>query len=304
MLFIIPFLIILLLEIIIDPYNYIRKEPNNKKQALKKDISYKTNYPLFKLIAFDRNPTPVIILGDSRAEKLNSQYFEDLETDKTSNLAYGGGDLPELIKTFWYAAKTTKLKKVYIGIDFEMYNQFINTDRVSDAISTKSSIASYLLSKSCFKATWFLSEALFLHKKVEIGKPTETPQQFWQSQINKLKSTYFKHYAYPETYLKDLKKITTYCSNNSIELIYFIPPTHLDLQNKTKELHLTDKEIQFVKDISTLGNLYNFNYPNDITKNRNNFSDPFHCNDSISKIIVKEIVTGNVHYSKFSKVNI
>ena len=71
----IPCIIYLLLIVVIDPYNYFPATENIVNSALKKEISYKYNYRLYKLLEFEKHPTSVIILGDSRANNLNDNVI-------------------------------------------------------------------------------------------------------------------------------------------------------------------------------------------------------------------------------------
>jgi len=60
-------------------------------------------------------------------------------------------------------------------------------------------------------------------------------------------------------------------------------------------------EKKFKEDLKKLGDVYDFNYPNEITKERNNFSDPFHFRDEVAKTIVEELFKDKRTISIFSK---
>ena len=76
---------------------------------------------------------------------------------------------------------------------------------------------------------------------------------------------------------------------------------HIDLQQKANEFNLVSEEIRFRTDLTKLGLIYDFDYPNELTKNSKNFKDPFHINDSIGEIIIKEIISGNINYARTIK---
>lgn len=297
LLFVTPLLVYVLLALYIDPYNVIFKENNKKIIQLEHSIPYKLNYPLYKLQQYSDNPLDVILLGDSRTDNLNTATFVNLTNLGTANLAYGSGSLDEVIKTFWYATTKHAFKEVYIGVNFNIYNADNNMNRVDDAIILKESPISYLFSQYCFKSTFLIIQSLLTNRQVDLEKPNFNKSGFWKYQLQTSASNFYRNYKYPKQYFKQLKEISNYCVNNKIKLVFFCPPTHLDLQLKVKEFGLVKEEQTFKKDIAALGVFYDFDYPNEITTNRDNFKDPFHYNDSIANLVIKEIVTGNIKFA-------
>jgi len=171
LLFSTPVMIYIMLVIYIDPFNVIRIESNKTFTELKTHISEKVNYPLYKLQRFSVNPTEIILLGDSRTDKLKTKVFDSITKRSSTNLAYGGGTLPEIIKSFWYATKVSELEQVYIGINFNLYNADNAMDRVTEAIDLKRSPISYLLSQSSFKSTSLIIKSIIIGNTGNIEKP-------------------------------------------------------------------------------------------------------------------------------------
>jgi hypothetical protein len=290
--FSIPFLIYLLLACWIDPYNIIHNEKNPKLIELKSKISYELNRPLYKLQIYKNHPTDVILLGDSRTELLHSSSFEDLLHLKTTNLAYGGGTLPEIIDTFWYITKIHDVRQVYIGLNFNLFNEHNNFNRVKEATELIESPISYLFSQYCMKSVYLIIRSFITQKDVNLGIVNVNKEELWKLLLERVSKSY-RYYKFPESYEKSLTEISNYCRKSNIKLVFFIPPSHTDLQQKVKEFNLEDEEKLFVAFLTKLAKTYNFSYPNEMTRNYNNFSDPFHFIDSISKIVIKEIVTKN-----------
>ncbi len=288
-------LIYLIPAIYVDPYNIIHKEKNPTLIRLKSQISYKLNRPLYKLQKYSEQPTDLILLGDSRTDLLKSSTFEKLTGLKSTNLAYGGGSLLEIIETFWYITKIHDIKQVYIGINFKLYNEYNKIDRVTEAIMLKGSPLAYLFSEYCYKSFFLITKSIITRKDINIGVPSLSKEEFWKFQIDSSAANDYRFYKYPKSYQKSLIEISSYCKANNIKLVFFIPPTHIDLQQKLKEFKLETDEKIFKTFLANLGTTYDFDYPNDITRNYNNFTDPYHYNDSISEIIIKSIVTSKKH---------
>jgi len=302
LLFSIPLLAYLALALFIDPYNIIHKENNARLAELKSMISYRLNYPLYDLQQFSESPTDIVLLGDSRTAKLKSSTIESLTQMGTTNLAYGGGRLPEIIETFWYITNIHAVKQVYIGINFNLYNYYMNRNRVPEAIELKNSPFSYLLSKYCFKSLYLILKSCITNKVDNPERPKETKNEFWEYQLEYFPPFFYRDYRYPASYLQGLKKIADYCKSEGIRLVFFIPPTHLDLQQKVYDFKLEQEQNRFKSDLATIGTLYDFDYPNEITQDKDNFLDPFHFNDLIADIVAREIVTGNLKYARQNNI--
>ena len=129
-------------------------------------------------------------------------------------------------------------------------------------------------------------------------RPGLNKNEFWSYQLEISARNYFREYKYPDKFYEQLAEISDYCHKNNITLIFFIPPTHVDLQETVQEFDLEEIESKFKRDISGLETRYDFDYPNAVTINHSNFTDPFHCNDSIGQIVIGEITTGNVQLAK------
>ena len=111
LIFCIPFCAYLGIILLIDPYNYFNISRFTSKE--KKGITNSLNYCFWKAIEFKNNPSQNIIIGDSRADNIDVDRIYRLTGESYFNFGYGGGSLPEMIKTFWYSVKITKLKRVY-----------------------------------------------------------------------------------------------------------------------------------------------------------------------------------------------
>ena len=91
-----------------------------------------------------------------------------------------------------------------------------------------------------------------------------------------------------------------YCDANSIKLAFVLSPTHIDLQKKIHEFNLDEAYSKFKHDIELFGDVYDFNYPNEITNDKNNFGDPYHHKPAISRIVADEISGSGMKYAKFT----
>ena len=128
-----PFIILALIIARVDPYNYFSYDPQQTEN--RKKIARKVNGALWKLVEYNRDPKPNILLGDSRMGRLKNEDISKITGEEYYNLSYEGATLPEMITTFWYTAETLNLKNVYFGISFNHFNMHNDSkDRVTSAL--------------------------------------------------------------------------------------------------------------------------------------------------------------------------
>jgi hypothetical protein len=272
---------------------------NAEKSNSRSTIAYKINYPLFKLVEFDAEPTNAVIFGDSRSNKLDPNYFSFLLNDKVTNLSFGGGTLPEIIDAFWQISQAAKLNHVFIGVNFNLFSSNNNLNRVAEAVKIKNSYLVYLTCRYTMKATYYICKSALSGKSIEIEQPPFSKEDFWNYQLEVAAANFYRSYNYPQEFVEELEKISEYCRKNSINLTFFIPPTHIDLQERIAHYDLIMEEIRFKKALRSLGDLCDFDYPNELTEDKSNFIDPFHCVDSIARLVVFDIVSGKETISKY-----
>ena len=286
--FTLPFLLWLLIVILIDPYNYFSNSMIIDN-SLKMETSFKLNRPLYQLLDFKNHPTTNILLGDSRTNNLKVEIFKKYSNQEFTNLAYGGGSLPEIINTFWLVAKKHNLSNVYIGLNLTFYNNYRSRDRVIEAEEIMRNFFSYAFSVYTFRSTYLIVETIITGNHLKLGVPDISKEEFWKRQLDVSAKDDYGLYEYPINYGKDLNEISKYCSQHGIHLVFFIPPTHIDLQKKVKEYNLQAYELRFKNDLKKMGDVYDFDFPSNITADTGNFNDPYHFSPSIGEIIVKDL---------------
>lgn len=281
-----PFVLYMVVILLVDPYNFFNVShvmPNE----LKKPVSH-LNYPLWKMIEYRRQPVPNVLLGDSRMNAISTETVRRITGQNYYNFAYGGASLEEMIRTFWFADSHARLRNVYFGISFYVYNQSANGDRTDDYRRINKHPLLYFVSPSVVEGTWY-DILRCLGGEVEIGLPDMSPERFWEYQLQTTASERFRRYQYPNKYREELARIATHCRTNGIRLVFVIFPTHTDLQQLVRDFHLASQESRFLHDVAQLAPTLDYNFPNDITIDRSNFKDPFHFRKELMKLLVEDI---------------
>jgi hypothetical protein len=279
--FLIPFPLYLGIVMLIDPYNYLNVSHLISPET-KLATSAKFNPQLWKLIEFKHIKADIIIFGDSRSAQVNAEHLKQTTGFNFYNFSYAGGTLIDMIETFWYAAEKQNLKEAYFGINFNLYNDFERNNGVEQARSIMKNIFSYSFSKVVFKSMIQNIKKQYFVKDYTIGEPDMNREEFWSYQLHSMGIRFYQKYKHPDQYLDQLSEISDYCKKNNIKLVFFMPPTHVDLQKRIADFKLEKDYDRFISDISTLGKFYNLDVASKYTQNRNNFNDPFHpVNDSL-----------------------
>lgn len=276
--FLLPLIVFIGVVVLADPYNYYRAEsfiPLEVKLA----TSYKFHYPLWKCIEYKRKPVANILLGDSRTDALGSEGAWRLTGEKWYNFAYGGATVPEIVETFWYANSLTKLKKVYIGLNFNQMNAYKRMNRVTEARNIIDQPLLYPFNKTVTKAFFYNIYYGITGGDPKIGVPEMEPDSFWNFQLKSSAENYYAAFKYGSEFIDDLRKIADHCKKSGIELVIFIPPTHTDLQQRIADYGLTSENERWLRELQLFAHVINLDVPNEFTSVRENFKDPFHTKD-------------------------
>ena len=84
-------------------------------------------------------------------------------------------------------------------------------------------------------------------------------------------------------------------------MIFWIPPTHIEFQQRKVDFGLEKFDQQFVSDLQSLGDLYDFDFNSDITRNKEDYHDPMHFSHKIGEIVYHEIFFNSPQYSRFTE---
>jgi hypothetical protein len=245
---------------------------------------------LWKTIQFRRHPVDNILLGDSRMGLLDPRVAERVGSPSYFNYAYAGGTLPEAIDTFWLAARTTRLKSVIWGLNFNVYNE--TQSKINRFDNTREILrfpVKYFFNPTMMRLGYYSLEEQVFGVRTPLGKPDLDRKAFWADRLGPGAQEYYARYTYPVRLAQDLREIAKYCKDNNINLTFVAFPTHVDFQNKIHEYHLDHQYESYQSDLKALGTVMDFDYPNALTKDETNFNDPTHLTAEAEDRVAQEI---------------
>jgi hypothetical protein len=289
-LFLAPILALVVLPVYyVDPFGVFAK-PSVIPDPIRSHYAQQVNQVFWKLPAYDRHPAANILLGDSEMAQLPVQALQTVASQQYSNLAYGGGTLRESVSTFWFASRRVKLQKVLFGISFMEYNPY-PLDRVRQAEEITRHPALYFSNPDVLETTAYdISDAVF-HRPINL-MPQVNKAAFWASQLEYLTKRY-KRNGRPQNLKDEIRKIADYCRHSNVSIAFVIPPQHLDAQRRIRDLGVEDEYQQFKNDLISMGAVYDCDINSNLTRDANNYADPFHLTGNAAIDFAEDLGSGN-----------
>tara|TARA_B110000908_G_C10221489_1_gene435594 strand:- start:916 stop:1842 length:927 start_codon:yes stop_codon:yes gene_type:complete len=292
--FMLPILAWITIVVIVDPFNYFNISQKISEKA-KLESAQKLNSLLYNVIDFKNSPSPHIIIGDSRIRKLPTDRIKELSGDDYHTLHANAAKLNEIIDLFWVADAYSELENVILGVNFNLYNEYAYSDRVTDAKELIKNPLIYIFNLDVLETVYLAVKNEFFGIK---KKEKRNGKLFWEYTINTVASNHYSKWKKPENTLKRLKELSDYCKQKNINLTLLIVPHHKEFHDQLIKYDLSKAEINFKNKIKEIGKVIDYDFPNRITNCKDCFGDPLHATDSISKVIIEDLFSDTLIIGK------
>jgi hypothetical protein len=296
-LFSVPFWIYGTFIYLTDPFRFLGAPPFISNQV-KMRTAFPLNYCLWDLPDFSRHPAPNLMLGDSRMDRLRPDRIKELTGADYYNLAFGGATIREIVESFWFASRHAALKHVKIGINFNLYTDYEQIDRTAEVLTIERDPAFYFINRTVTKAAFMGIAGQWADYDPKLGAVTIDWDAYWRKMIDEETPAVCQRHIYPRKYHGELEKIAAYCKDHGIDLVFVIFPTHVELVEKYRSLGMGDEYDRYKRDLSAIAPTFDFDYPNDLTRDRANFTDPYHCKRDCGDQVIREVWNGNLKYAR------
>ncbi|MGP1599054.1 hypothetical protein [Catonella sp.] len=255
-------------------------------------------YPLLKYINdIDKNNEYSIILGDSKFTFLDVMRLSKISGEKYLNISYGGAALEESILEFWYTVKRIKVKKVIFELDFHALNDNWRMDRISKYFDM-----SYI---DMLKAYYFdyynnrmVIEEVYKRARGIKNEEVSSKEEMMKKGIEEKKKI-LKIYTINEKAITDLMKITKYCNDNNIELIFFSPPLHKSINELVDgKKELAERLIEIKKELSNNAIVYDMQDKSELSYMESDWLDSSHFTGEIMRQVEDNLAGKSKKYMK------
>ena len=298
-----------LLNYIVNPYNIF--EQRFFKNLLKPEAKVQERLTKPIGLKFDKRKISAVFFGTSRTDlAINKDDYKELTGKNAENLAIGGLSEFEIQKMTDLALKIhPEIKKVYYAIDFQTFGKtkaIINDNRSEITGNPKlqtSELCSALLSISTTgNSIWTIVKNL-LHIEQRMFYPQGHKHIFVnpkiQDEFNATISEYtgrYKNIELDENKLNDFKNYANELKSRGIEVILFVMPTHITVQNLIDEAGKREMYNEWLGELSETGDVINFNTENkytteEIKPDMQYFFDGSHSTHKFGKIIIKDLIS-------------
>ncbi len=295
LLFSTPILLVVLFIIIIDPYNFLNishiiNDKDKIKVLNRSNASEPRGNVIWKTIAFKRRPVENLLIGDSQGKYFDTALIRRITGEGYFNYNVPGGSYKTMFSLFWFATDYIKLKNVYFQCGFMNYNAYRDYNLINYGLDLIDNPVSYFsnikfLEDSYFNAKYALTKNEDI---VRIYYLNMSPEEL-DSLANYRANNFFKAYKYPESYYDGLKRITEYCKKNSINFYFVITPNYIGLEEYLQKFGLTEARDKFKSDLKSLAPTFDMEYLDDLSYDRSNYYDYFHCRREYVDLLVKRI---------------
>ena len=294
-----------LVNLVVDPFDRDRFVPLDLK---KEKVALKRHSQLYKLAAYDRERSPYLVLGDSRARALREKYFTGTKFPGFFNYSFGGGTLPEAFSAFWDAVDKGAVKGVVIGVPLRMFterykrgkNQMIEArDWLEDPWRYYTSLDVFETGLGVIEASLPspIADGVAAFKSISvprIGRAANAAEdkkaRKWRTQLEKAARSDWKNFQFSEAYFAELERIAEYSRRNGIRLVLFIPPTPVEMQKRIEDFGRTDINFTYRKRLARLAPVVDFDFYSPWTEDREKFRDAYHFGSKFARQISAELI--------------
>lgn len=296
-LYIIPFLIIVLLFFMFEPYDYF---------LLRGDAPYDT-MPLSSMREVIVEKPSRIILGDSKMANLNTDYIREITGKDYTMLGFGGAGIGECIELFWFATEHTQLEEVYFGISFYMVRGQYRAGRITEMERRATNMFRFMSDfQYWLRALNGAKEAAMELTGREVVPP-EDPTSFellpvptemgrrYRQDIEDYAGIIYEmceNYYIDYPTLDKIQEVIDYCNQHGIELTFVFTPTHESIYTMvTEPLGIDDITPMLKEFLIGKANVLDMEFLNDFTRNEDNFFDGFHLTGPQKKLLADLLFT-------------
>ena len=244
---------------------------------------------LWKLIEFQREPAPNILLGDSRLSYFDLDALEQVSGSRYRNLGIPGGNYRTVRDLFHYADSLTHLQKVCVQVSFRGLNQGLDWDLYSEARGVLEKPYTYLYNRRVLEAT-----ALNLFSWTFPDRVTydATPPDQWQRVLVAERAN-AQDFHPDTTVYRSLRELAARCRQHGTELLFVEYPTHPDVQRIYTEAGLGKEREAYLTELRAIAPVIDLDRPGLFSAEADHWRDPLHLTTTAQRELIDR-VWGNV----------
>jgi hypothetical protein len=308
-----PLLTLGFFNFLIDPYDIFNSPhlPQINNAKIKKN----DNDRLYKAIDIIKLKPSIVIMGSSRTKQAISPQHSVFDKQQTVyNLGLNNANIYEIRRYLEHSiSQGNKLRTVIIGLDFWMFNKFIenqstftenrlekNYITIEDNLNAIFSLATVGKSFETIKTS---VENVDYQNDINGFTPSKSindGKNKWRfNKTIELSFDFHDKYELSSKYLQDFQAIFDICQKNNIELIIFISPSHASQWESIYVAGQWENFAQWKRELVQILPVWDFSGYNSITREpiedkMNNYVDNSHYTPLVGDLVLNRIYNQNL----------
>ena len=109
-------------------------------------------------------------------------------------------------------------------------------------------------------------------------------------QVSKNAANDWRGFRFSEEHWAKIEEIAAWCEREGINLIFFVPPTIVEMQNRIIEFGVASVNQSYRNRLARLAPVVDFDFDSELTRDLGNFTDAYHFNSQIARAIAAELI--------------
>ncbi|HBF61733.1 MAG TPA: hypothetical protein DDW48_10050 [Methyloceanibacter sp.] len=114
------------------------------------------------------------------------------------------------------------------------------------------------------------------------------PKKFAR-QVSKNASNDWRRFSFSDELWDKIAEIADWCDREGINLVFFVPPTIVEMQHRITDFGLADVNHTFRARLAQFAPVVDFDFDSPLTRDLDNFKDAYHFDSGVARAIVGEV---------------
>jgi hypothetical protein len=281
---------------IADPYGRFHAEDAAAKLGGSKNLQLLSFIKLERLPVAETQRADVVILGDSRGEKLTHDRFVDLDGRTILNLAIGASTVEEMLSAYeWRARSRPRLRVVIITAPFERFAAAMLPNHCIEARPLAASALHYLLNWEILGQSWEIWPPQRRSRVASIGNAmiapeasdpaaeanaqSPTPDSTVKSKWKRMFEEYDRQRA--DRRVEEVQRLVSSIHQSHARVVFWLPPLREDIRAFVTAAHLESERDRFVSKLRAIAPTVNLTAAEGLDGKKFTFTDPVHTADGM-----------------------
>ena len=285
-----PFVVIMAVVVVVDPYNKFRFSPFIPAELKEKNLWHEGKTMTFsnlvwKLIAYKQQPSENVLFGDSRLAHFDDAHLREVSGTAYYNFGIPGGNYASLEALFGYADSLATLKHVVVQTSFRSMNTGGDHDLYAEAALIADDPLLHVTNRRVLKATWLNVYSKYFPERVVYD---QLAPDHWQLVLG-IDSTNASTFRLDTTKFEVLRRIARRCTEEGATLRFVEYPTHPDVQAIYQRAGLGPVRQEYIRTLERIAPTTDLDAPGVFPTGNGYWRDPLHLTMDAQRVVIDTV---------------